>query len=160
MKTTGQIVYDAIVDLHNQEQIVTRKVLCEVTGLKMTIIDDHVSRLCDEERIRRVENGVFVPSDVPPPARSISVTQIVGGLTRIEIGDECLDLWPREARALASLLAGFANQFAMIQAGNEIGQLVMQQQNTLKTVRRELAAVMAKVDPPPQLDLLASTHQD
>ena len=41
-KSTGQVIWDAILDLHNQEQVVTREVLADITGLRMTVIDDHV----------------------------------------------------------------------------------------------------------------------
>ena len=46
-RTTKQQIFDAVQDLHNREQMVTREVLQMVTGIKLTIIDDrsHVERI-------------------------------------------------------------------------------------------------------------------
>lgn len=142
---TRNIIWDAIMDLHAQEQVITREVLRDVTGLKMMLIDDHLKKFIDEdESLRRVKNGVFQPVVTPPPARSISVTDVPGGLLKIEIGDECIDLWPREARALGALLAGQAQRFSLIQVGHEVGtvnaELASQVKRLGESVREILGA--------------------
>ena len=58
-RTTKQQILDAIVDLHNAEQMVTREALQEVTGLKLTIIDDRVAVLVDEGSVLRKGRGSF-----------------------------------------------------------------------------------------------------
>ncbi|MDI1260242.1 hypothetical protein [Aquabacterium sp.] len=118
-RSTSQIVFDAVVDLHAAEQVVTREALVQVTGLKMTIVDDRIAALVDDERVRRVMAGVFMPNDIPPPARAITTTMLPWGWVKLEIGDECMDLTPREARMLGRALAGHAMEFASIQAGRE-----------------------------------------
>jgi len=92
--TTGQIIFEAIQDLHSAEQVVTRETLRKVTGFKIGLIDDHVRSLVDGGKLNRVVNGVFVPAIVRPPARAISTTFLADGLVKLEVGDECLDLIP------------------------------------------------------------------
>ena len=123
-RTTKQQMLDAIHDLHNAEQLVTREALQEVTGLKLTIIDDRVATLVDEGAVIRKGRGVFVPAIQHPPARPISKTVMPDGMVKIEIGDMVLDLTPKEDRALASLQAGTAVQFAAIETGQELSTLV------------------------------------
>lgn len=145
-RPTSQIVFDAIVELHNAEQIVTREVLRDVTGLKMTVIDDHIKTMCDNERVRRIKNGVFAPMLAPPPARAVSVTSIPGGLCKIEVGDTCLELWPREERLLGKLLAGAAVEYSNIQTGHEAGIVAVELMGRIKRLERELAGYREKKD--------------
>ena len=101
-KSNNQQVWDACVDLSNQERHITRKVLAERTGLKMQIVDDHVERLITYGRLRRLGSGVLEIVEQFPP-RPISKTVIPNGLVKIEIGDHCLDLTPKEARVIGEL---------------------------------------------------------
>jgi hypothetical protein len=123
-RTTRMTIMDAIRDLHNQEQIVTREVLRETTGLKMTLVDDHIAGLLADEKIRRVKAGVFMPMDAPPPARPISVTDMPDGIVILEIRDQVMHLTPREARTIANRFSGQAAQLASIQLGHELGALL------------------------------------
>ncbi len=150
-RPSAQIIYDAIVDLHNAEQVVTREVLRDVTGLKMTTVDEHVKNLANAERIRRVQNGVYVPMVTPPPARAISLTEVPGGLLKVEIGDDCFELWPREARVFGKLFSGHGNEYASIQAGHEMGILAVELAGKVKRLERELAAWKNRADPQPEL---------
>ncbi len=109
-RTTKQQILDAIHDLHNAEQLVTREALQEVTGLKLTIVDDRVATLVDDGMVIRKGRGVFVPAIQHPPARPISKTVMPNGTVKIEIGDSVLELTPREDRMLASIQAGAALQ--------------------------------------------------
>lgn len=103
-KSTLMLVLEAVQDLHAQEQIVTRAALSELTGLKLTTIDDRLDVLVGEGDIIRVERGVFVPAVKHPPARPMSKTVIPDGSVKLEIGDDILTLTPREDRMLANLM--------------------------------------------------------
>lgn len=111
----GQTIYNAIVDLCNINRAASRQTLSEVTGLKLTIIDDHVKRMCDDGKIRRVVNGVFEPTNTRED-RAVSVTWLANGECKLEVGDEVIELSQREARYVGSSLAGVALAFA--QAGS------------------------------------------
>lgn len=155
-KTSGQTIWEAIIDLHGQEQIVTREVLAEVTGLRMTVIDDHVGRMVDDERLRRVKAGVFVPIIPMPPARAVSLTDLPDGTTILEVGDFILKMVPKERRSLAMRLVGDAVQYSNIQAGNEAGVLAVELAGKIRKLEKELAAFKNKVDREPQMDLLGA----
>lgn len=118
-----QIVLDAIKDLHDREQVVTREALSEVTGLKLTIVDNSLKTLVNDHLIVRANRGVFVPTVQHPPARAISKTVLPDGRVKIEVGDVVLELTPKEDRALAGLMSGAGGQLVAIEAGHQITQI-------------------------------------
>ena len=69
MKSNAETILEAIEDLHNQEQIVTRETLSQLTGFKLSIVDDRLSHLVDSGQIIRVQRGVFIPAPKHRPAR-------------------------------------------------------------------------------------------
>lgn len=123
LRTTAQQILDAIHDLHNAEQLVTREALREVTGLRLTIVDDRLAILVDQGAVIRKGRGVFVPAIQHPPARSISKTLMPDGTVKIEIGDEVISLTPREDRLLASIQAGAALQLLGIDTEQYVTQV-------------------------------------
>lgn len=120
--STTALVLEAVQDLHAQEQIVTRETLAELTGLKLTVIDDRLGVLTDDGALLRVQRGVYVPAQRHPPARAMSKTIMPDGVVKIEIGDYLMELTPREDRMLASLMAGAATQLAAIETGRRLTQ--------------------------------------
>ena len=137
-RSTAEIVFEAIQDLHAREQIVTRETLSELTGLKLTIIDDRLGHLADNGKIRRVQRGVFVPMEQHKPARPISRTLCPDGTTILEIGETVLVLSPREARMLGELMAGSSQQYATVEIGHETARLNAVLAAQVSEVRREL----------------------
>lgn len=145
--TSTQRVLEAIQDLHNQEQIVTRETLAELTGLKLTVIDDRLGVLADDGAILRVQRGVYVPAPHHPPARPMSKTVIPDGTVKIEIGDEVLTLTPREDRMLANLQAGAAAQAAAIETGRNAALMAAELGAEIKRLRRIVVGLQQKVNP-------------
>ena len=139
-RTSGQIIWDTIQGLHQQGQVITRELLTELTGLKMSIVDDHVSRMIENGRLRRLRAGVFVPVAAMPEPRAVSTTDMPDGTVLLEIGDFVLHLWPREYRALAKRLVGDAVQYSNIQAGVDAGTLATELAVDLMVMKREMAA--------------------
>lgn len=145
-RSTAEIVFEAIQDLHAREQIVTREILAEMTGLKLTTIDDRLGYLLDNGRIRRVQRGVFVPMEQHKPARPISRTLCPDGTTVLEIGDAVMILTPRESRMLGEVMTGAAQQFVAIEIGHEGARLNAVLSAQVSDVRRELRQLQ---DSPP-----------
>lgn len=104
--SAGPRLFQLIVDLGNCNRLATRNVLMEESGLPYTIIDDHVKRMIDDGRVRRVSNGVFEAVPPAPEDRAVSVTHLPGGGVKLEIGDICAELSHREARMIAMATAG------------------------------------------------------
>lgn len=137
-RSTAEIVLESIQDLHAREQIVTREILAELTGLKLTTIDDRLGHLVDTGKIRRVQRGVFVPLEQHRPARPISRTLCPDGTTVLEIGDAVMILTPRESRMLGEVMTGAAQQFVAIEIGHEGARLNAVLSAQVSDVRREL----------------------
>lgn len=135
---TTQRIWDAILELHGQDQVITRELLSSLTGLKMTVVDDHLKRLTGNMELRRIRPGVFALVQPHPEARPISVTVLADGRAKMEIGDICMELWPKERRMLAGLLVGDAVQLSNIQTGHDVNFLVSTVWEELKKLRREL----------------------
>ena len=138
-RSTAEVVLGAIEDLHAREQIVTREILSELTGLKLTTIDDRLGHLVDSGKIRRVQRGVFVPLEQHRPARPISRTLCPDGTTVLEVGDTVMILSPRESRMIGELMAGSSHQYAAIEIGHETARLNAALQAQISDVRREVA---------------------
>lgn len=138
-RSTAEVVMGAIEDLHAREQIVTREILAELTGLKLTTIDDRLGHLVDTGKIRRVQRGVFVPLEQHRPARPISRTLCPDGTTVLEVGDTVMILSPRESRMIGELMAGSSQQYAAIEIGHEAARLNAVLQAQISEVRREVA---------------------
>lgn len=160
-RTTAQIIWDTMQELQQQHQVISRQRLMELTGLKYTLIDDHVSRWIEEGRLRRVLDGVYeLPAPMPEP-RAVSVTDLPDGMTVIELGDQELRLWPREARALGLRLAGNALQFSALQQQYDTGALLAEATvrnralaDRVGDLERQLLRVGKGTSP--QMDLLAT----
>lgn len=141
-KSNTDIVLDAIKDLHAQEQIATRETLADLTGLKLTVIDDRVSHLIDNGLVFRVQRGVFVPAPEHRPMRIITKSVLPDGSSVIEIGDDhVVVLTPREARALGLLMSGAAQQYASIELGHQAASLAGDITFQIKQLRQEMRAL-------------------
>lgn len=144
-KTNLDIVFEAIEDLHAQEQIVTRETLSEVCDLPMTIIDDRVGHLVDSGLVHRVQRGVFVPAPRHKPARIISKMVLPGGIVKIEIGDDhVLTLTPREHRTLGELMVSAAMQFSSIELGHQAATVNAELSLRVHKLQRDLNAAQKK----------------
>ena len=86
----SQKVLEAIQDLHNLEQIVTRENLSSSLAMPMSVIDASLAYLVDCGHIVRIQRGVFRPSVAHSPARMISQSELSDGCVLIEIGDDIM----------------------------------------------------------------------
>lgn len=110
-------VYEAVRELRSLEQIATRETVAELTGLKLSVVDDRLRALVDDGKLKRVLRGIYEVVESFPPPRAISKTILANGIVKVEIGDEVLTLTPTEDRRLALLQAGAAAQVAAIETG-------------------------------------------
>jgi hypothetical protein len=108
---TGPQVLQEIVDRFcgNPSMPTTRADLINQLAVSAGIVDDHVKKLIAKGRVRKILNGVLVPTQIRPD-RAVSVTRIPGGDTKVEIGDACLDLSKGEIRDLVAGLGGVMTQ--------------------------------------------------
>lgn len=140
-RTSRQIIWDAIQEMAALGQTITRKRLQEMTDLTYHIVDDHVSRMVDEEgTLRRVLDGVYELVKGYDAPRPVSITDLDDGQTIIEVGDQEMRLWPREVRKLANRLEGDAKKLATLQLQQDIALSTQGLQLEFRAVQREMAA--------------------
>ena len=143
MKSNAETILEAIEDLHNQEQIVTRETLSQLTGLKLSIVDDRLSYLVDSGQIIRVQRGVFIPTPKHRVARLMSKMVLPDGTVKIEIGDDdILTLTPREARNLGNLMVAEAMQYANIEMGHNMAILQSEISSQMRKLNRKVTDLM------------------
>jgi hypothetical protein len=135
---TSDVVLEAVQDLHANEHLATREALAEVTGLKLSIIDDRLTHLVNVGQVIRRQRGVFEPAMTHPAARAISKTILPGGLVKIEIGDEVITLTPRENRALGDLMAGAGMQYAALESPKIVGNDLVEMAWKLNRIEQAL----------------------
>lgn len=99
------VVLQAIKDLCAAGRQASRGAIVDLTGLRMTIVDDHVRNLKEDKMIRAVVNGIFEPIEQVPD-RAVSGTIVPEGRYKLEVGDTCLDLTLREARNIGLVTGG------------------------------------------------------
>lgn len=136
--TTRQIVYDAIVELYNQEQVVTRETLAEFIDLPLTTIDERLKLLVNDGDIIRIQRGVFKPKNQHGATRPISHTELPDGTVVIDVGDDVIKLTPREARTLGIMLAARAMQAGQIEAGHNAALAVGELSHKIKELERKV----------------------
>lgn len=137
LSESGTRVFEAVLALHEQEQVATRELVAELTGLKLSVVDDRLGALVDEGLLLRVQRGVFAPVPQHGPARAVSRTLLPGGMSKVEIGDDVLTLTPHECRMLGELLAGSALQASQIAATAQVQQLAASMELELGRLRRQ-----------------------
>ena len=141
-KNSTDVIFDAVVDLHNNEQIVTRTTLAAMLDLKIGIIDDRLSYLVDIEKIMRVERGVYVPVIQHPVSRIMSKMVLPDGTVKIEIGDEVLTLTPKEARTLGNLVVAEAMQYSNIELGHNMAMIQSSLTGQVRSLARSVEKLM------------------
>ena len=149
-KPSAEVVFEAVCDLHAEEKAVSRETLAQVTGLKLSVVDDRLGVLVDEGLIHRIQRGVYVPAAQHPPARPISKTILPDGMVKIEIGDEMLTLTPRESRALGEIQAGAAHQYIEIEAHGYLSESLGDLWRAHESVRRRVRALEALLEGSPK----------
>lgn len=106
-------VYAAIVDLvmSNPPRPATRQAVAQELGVEYRFVDEKFDKLLEVGRIRRVQPGVFEPTQVTED-QVVSSTWVPGAPrpVKLEIGDQCISLTLRDVRAILFVLGGFTLQ--------------------------------------------------
>lgn len=136
------LIYQTVVDLQQAGRQASRQVLMEELDLKYSIVDDHIKRLVDEGRLRRVANGVFEPVIEYPEMNAISYTWLPDGFIKIEIGDFVVTLAPPQQRALARMLMGAMYEASGTEQMREMADTVANLGRYVRTDREQFAQTL------------------
>lgn len=142
-QTSTQRVYDAVCELRGLDQIATRETVAELTGLKLAIVDDRLRALVDDEKLKRLLRGVYELVETFPPPRPMSCSILDTGLVKFEIGDQVLDLSPREARTATRLLGGFSDDARVIESTKQHLFLATELAAQVEALKRQVRALQA-----------------
>ena len=104
-KSNRENVIATINNICEHRDSASRQQIASMTGLKMQIVDEHVKNLKTDGFIKMLAPGFYAPVDQELD-RIVSTSILPRGRVKIEAGDAVLDLNPREAFALAKMLAG------------------------------------------------------
>ncbi|MDD2690218.1 MAG: hypothetical protein PHX69_00355 [Simplicispira sp.] len=137
-KTNRDRAYEAICELHEAGQPVTRDTIAVLTGLKRGVVDEQISVLKERELIYAPVRGSYRPIKQLPPARPISKTVLPDGWVLWEIGDQLLRLTPHEDRVLGSMAAMSGMQLSQIELGQHTGVLVNTVREELRRLKQDL----------------------
>lgn len=111
LRKNKEIVLQCIIDLCEHNQAASRIRIVELTGLKMSTVDEQIDRLKTDGLIRALYAGVYEPIDQTED-RFVSTTSLPRGQMKLEVGDTVLTLTPRESFALAKQFAGVLFAFS------------------------------------------------
>ena len=152
-----QRVFDAVRDLREVDQIATRETVAELTGLKLSIVDDRLRALVDDGKLKRLLRGIYELVETFPEPRPIYCGILNDGMVKMELGEDVLTLTPSEARRAARALGGFAEDGRVIEStrthlflATELAAKVEAQGREIKAMR---AALNERMDVR-QMDLL------
>lgn len=109
-KSNRDIVLTAINTICDHREAASRTQIVSMTALKMPVVDEQVRVLKEKGLIRMANAGFYVPVDQSPD-RPVSTTSLPQGRLKVEVGDDLLNLNPREAFNLAKQLAGLLLAF-------------------------------------------------
>ncbi len=110
-RSNSQRIFQTIMDLTSANRVATRQVISSITGLKLSIVDDHIKRMKDDGKLTSPVNGVVEPVQDGEGDRAVSTTFLPNGRCKLEIGDIVIDLSMREARLAGIALGGIGIQF-------------------------------------------------
>lgn len=140
--TSTQRVFDAVRDLRELDQIATRDTVAELTGLKLTIVDDRLRALVDDGKLKRLLRGIYELVESYPEPRELSCTMLSDGWVKLELGDSMVRLTPTEARRAARALGGFAEDARVIEStkahlflATELAAVVEKQGREIKALK-------------------------
>ena len=153
--TTGEIVWETILDLANDERSITRQVLRDVTNLSYEIIDDHIKKLENKGKVVKVGKGMIEVVVKYPPERVQSLTPLPSGKVKWEMGDILVEFTPTEVRRHSMMFAGFARQFEDLELSNKALIRTAELADRIRELERTIAALKQPKNEA-QMDLLGS----
>lgn len=143
--TTTKQILEAVIDLHAQEQIVTRDKIGEILPhLSLQKISDRLSYLIETNQISRAERGVYVPVITHAPSRPICKYILPDGTVKIELGDQIITMTPKESRYLGNLMVAEAMQFSNIELGHTVSAMQNQVVDQMRRFERKLEKIVGR----------------
>lgn len=144
--TSTERIYEAVRELRSLEQIATRETVAELTGLKLSIVDDRLRALVDDGRLKRLMRGIYELVEVYPPTRPVFCGILQDSSVNLEIGETVLILSPHEARNVARALGGFVEDARVIESARQHLFMATELAAKVEKLERVIKGLMAQSD--------------
>lgn len=137
-RTSTQTVLEAVQELFAKEVIITREVVAQYTGMKLSVVDDRLKTLVTDELLIRLGRGIYRPAHIHPPSRQVAVTVVPGGPIKIEVGDGLLTVSKQEVVTLACIYAGSSASWESGHEADGLSRVISKSQSGDGTVVLEV----------------------
>jgi hypothetical protein len=144
-RTTGETIYQAILDLHNAGRLIDRPTLTRVTGIKMGVIDDHVTRMVEAGRLRRIGKGCLEIVEQFPANRKVGKVVMRDGMIEITVGTESMEITPSEAGLVGQMLMGEATMYAQLRGDRDVSDQVTRLERDAKESKRRIGDMAREI---------------
>ena len=141
--TSTQRVFDAVCELRELDQIATRETVADLTQLKLSVVDDRLRALVDDGKLKRLLRGIYELVEVFPPPRQMWCGVLENGYVKFELGEHVITMTPREARASARGLAGFAEDARVLESTKQHLFLATELAAQVEKLKQEVRALRA-----------------
>lgn len=136
-------VYEAIFQLHNAGEQPTRERIHQITGLKLSTVDDRIKVLRGEGMIAMAKQ-CYRPVHQQGPARAVTVTHMTDGRSILEIGEHVLHFNRTEGGMVGQAYAGIALEHTALARVTELQDRLMEEAVKRRELEREVKALKSQ----------------
>lgn len=133
-------VFEAIRQIHDAGGEPTRERIHQITGLKLSTVDDRIKVLRGEGMIAMAKQ-CYRPVHAHAPARDVIIAHLNNGMTMLEVGPYVLHLVPAEAHRIAQALAGKAMEYTALERFQELQGQLLEEAARRRELEREVKAL-------------------
>lgn len=133
-------VFEAIRQIHDAGGEPTRERIHQITGLKLSTVDDRIKVLRGEGMIAMAKQ-CYRPVHTHAPARDVIIGHLNNGMTMLEVGSCVLHLVPAEAHQVAQGLAGKAMEYTALERFQELQGQLLEEVAKRRALEREVKAL-------------------
>lgn len=101
-------VFQCVVEICGSGKDAYREDVALHTGLKQSVVDEHLKNMASDEQLIRVRRGVYCPAAGLEDDTPVSSTILLDGRVKIETGDQMITVSQRQMARIALLSAGYA----------------------------------------------------
>lgn len=136
--STRERVWQTVLEIASTQQAFTRIEVQRLSGLTFHVVDDHMERLEEDGKVKRVRAGTFILVKQFPAPVPVSYTPILEQLMmKMERGDSIWEMtWP-ELRLHAQMLAGFLAQMNRMANEEELTDAIARITRELQHARQK-----------------------
>ena len=136
-------VFEAIRQIHDAGGEPTRERIHQITGLKLSTVDDRIKVLRGEGMIAMAKQ-CYRPVHAHAPARDVIIAHLNNGMTMLEVGPYVLHLVPAEAHRVAQGLAGKAMEYTALERFQELQGQLLEEAARRRELEREVKALKSQ----------------